>query len=173
MYQGKGTLTTTRTTDYSLLTQNGTNNNKGAGPYIQWTTDFDINSKNNLSSSLRVNDFFFKSSGLTNNHTEYYNNPFGALPDYSSDFKTETTGKNYDASLDYKRTFTKPEQEWTASAQVTYSDRDIDYDVTRNYASDIWQTESSLNNSNNREITFQSDYTHPFSFFFFLLFGVF
>jgi ferric enterobactin receptor len=163
MYQGKGNLTTTRTTDYSLLTQDGTNKNRGAGPYIQWTTDFDINSKNNISSSLRVNDFFFKSSGLTNNHTELYNSNASILTDYTSDFKTETTGKNYDASLDYKRTFKTPEQEWTVSAQLTNSDRDIDYDVTRNYSADVWQIESSLNNSTNREITLQTDYTHPFS----------
>jgi ferric enterobactin receptor len=162
MYQGKGDLTTTRTTDYSILTQNGTNKNKGAGPYIQWTTDFDINSKNNISSSLRVNDFSFKSDGLTNNHTVFYNSS-STLNDFTSDFKTETTGNNYDASLDYKRTFTKPDQEWTASAQLTNSDRDIDYNVTRNYSSDIWQVESSLNKSSNREMTFQSDYTHPFS----------
>jgi ferric enterobactin receptor len=163
MYQGKGDLTTTRTTAYSLLTQEGTNKNRGMGPYIQWTTDFDINSKNNISSSLRINDFSFKSTGVTDNRLTFYNDPLNTLGNNTSDFSTITDGVNYDASLDYKRTFKKPEQEWTVSAQMTNSDRNIDYDVTRNYSADIWQKESSFNKSNNREITFQTDYTHPFS----------
>jgi ferric enterobactin receptor len=164
MYQGKGNLTTTRTTDYSLLTQDGTNKNRGAGPYIQWTTDFDINSKNNLSSSLRINDFFFKSTGLTNNHNSFYNDTLNLSNSYVSDFETMTTGKNYDASIDYKRTFKKPEQEFSVSAQMTKSDRDIDYDVSRMNDNETWSDkESSTNTSANREITFQSDYIHPFS----------
>jgi ferric enterobactin receptor len=161
MYHGKGDLTTTRTTSYSDLTQKGTNNNTGAGPYIQWTCDYDLNSKNNLSSSIKVNDFFFKSKGVTDNAINYYN--FGSTR-YTSDFLTNTTGKNYDANLDYKRTFKKPEQEFTVSAQITNSDRDIDYDVTQSDSTDApYYKESSLNTSNNREVTFQSDYTHPFS----------
>src|SRR5207237_2815827 len=56
------------------------------------------------------------------------------------------------------------EQEWTVSAQVTNSKIDIDYNVTRTYEGDtLWMKESSANKSVNQEITFQSDYTHPFS----------
>jgi outer membrane receptor protein involved in Fe transport len=143
------------------LTQTGDNNNTGGGPFVQWTTDYDLNSKNNLSSSIKVNDFFFQSKGTTNNETT----PTSLFtPDNVSDFNTKTNGLNYDANLDYKRTFKKPEQEFTLSAQITNSNRDINYDVTRNYVGDtIWGKETSVNNSNNQEITFQSDYTHPFS----------
>ncbi len=44
-YYGQGEQSTTRTTDYSLLTQSGDNRNYGAGPFIQWNGDYDINSK--------------------------------------------------------------------------------------------------------------------------------
>ncbi|HKR03885.1 MAG TPA: TonB-dependent receptor [Bacteroidia bacterium] len=160
-YRGKGKLSTVRTTEFSTLTQDGDNSNYGYGPFIQWTTDYDLSSKNNFSTSLRLNNFNNKSSGITGNafsvgDINYYN--------YSSDFSTKTGGWSYDANANYKRTFKKPDREFTLAAQLTNNDRNTDYDVTRTIDT-IFNPllENSRNKSRNREITFQADYVHPFS----------
>ena len=161
-YRGKGNLTTVRTTEFSTLTQSGENSNYGYGPFIQWTTDYDLNSKNNFSTSLRLTNFNNKSSGLTNNF--FSSDSLIASPDYTSDFSTKTGGWNYDANVDYKRTFKKPDREFTMSAQLTNNNRNTDYDVTRTY--ELINTpllEISNNKSRNRETTFQADYVHPFT----------
>lgn len=162
-YRGKGSLSAVRTTDYSVLTQEGDNKNFGYGPYIQWTTDYDLNSKNNVSSSLRLNNFNNKSEGNTYNNFTNDGIPSGL--NYQNNFETKTDGWSYDGSIDYRRKFTKEDQEFSVTGQITNNDRNTNYDITRIYDLGInpFYTETSLNNSRNREYTFQTDYTHPFS----------
>ncbi len=161
-YYSQGKLTTTRTSEFSTLTQSGDNKNYGYGPFIQWTTDYDFNSKNNISTSLRLTNFNNHSDGTTNNTFNYSD----VQPDnnYTSSFSSKTGGWNYDASMDYKKTFKTPDQELTASAQINNNSRNIDYDITNTYDSlNYVYLEKSRNESRNREITFQTDYVHPFS----------
>lgn len=159
-YTGKGDLTTTRTTVYSTLLQSGSNKNSGFGPFGQLTLDYDINSKTNLSASGKLRNFTFKSDGLTGNRISFDGIRFFDL--YSNDYNTKTGGMSYDANIDLKRTFHRKDQELTFSTQLTNSHRDTDYNIssldslmTENYR------ETSLNNSRNRELTFQADYVHP------------
>lgn len=161
-YYSKGKLNTVRSTEFSTLTQQGDNKNYGYGPFVQWTTDYDLNSKNNVSTSLRVTNFNNRSSGTTNNIFSLNGIPLDA--DYSSTFSSKTGGWNYDGSIDYKKTFAKPDRELSFSAQLTNQNRNTDYDVTRDFRLFIPSNfEKSRNNSRNRELTFQSDYIHPFS----------
>src|ERR1043166_8462801 len=114
----------------------------------------------NLSSSIRLHDFNNHSKGTTGNYFAVLNGP--SLKLYTNDFDTKTGGANYDASLDFKRTFRKPEQELDLSAQLTNNHRNTRYDITRLDSADHeYYKEHSENLSYNREVTFQADYTHP------------
>ncbi len=157
-YQGKGNLTSTRITNDTTLKQTGPNTNLGIGPFVQWTTDLDLNSKNNLSSSVKFFGFFNTVKGNTLN-------TINDQKFFDADNHVQTNGINYDASIDYKKTFKKPDQELTMSVQHTNNTRTINYDVNRTFDSSIILTsdETSKNNNVNQETTFQTDYTHPFS----------
>jgi ferric enterobactin receptor len=157
-YMGTGNLISTRTSNDTLVfEQEGKNKNIGIGPFIQWTTDLDLNSKNSLSSSIKFFGFFNTVDG--NNNTKAQEISF------KSDNHTQVNGINYDASIDYKRKFKKPDQEFSVSAQHTNNTRSIDYEIQRDYESGIVlnSDELSENDNVNDETTFQSDYTHPFS----------
>jgi len=160
-YRGTGKLETTRISDYSVLTQNGTNKNLGYGPFIQWTNDYDINSKNNISSSVRLRNFWNESEGKTYNSFSVAGLPIAS--GYNNTFDSKTDGWNYDASIDYLKKFVKQDQEFSASAQITNNNRNTDYYISRIYDSEFIEPyyEKSLNKSSNREVTFQTDYTHP------------
>ncbi|HRH64711.1 MAG TPA: TonB-dependent receptor [Bacteroidia bacterium] len=160
-YTGKGDLLATRTTPYSSLRQEGDNKNTGFGPYGQLTLDYDFTSRFNVNGSLRVNDFANTSKGITDNYFSFNGNSYQKL--FSSDYDTKTEGLNYDASLDLKQSFKKPDQELTLSGQLTNSNRNTEYEVIRMIDSlpMFPYKENSLNKSGNREFTLQLDYTHP------------
>ena len=157
-YTGTGNLSSTRSSNDTLIfSQEGKNKNTGVGPVVQWTTDLDLNSKNNLSSSVKFFGFFNSVSG--DNYTRFYGTEFNAAN------KTKVNGINYDASVDYKRKFRNSDQEFSMSAQHTNNTRKIGYDITQTAEApfNFTNTISSNNDNVNRETTFQADYTHPFS----------
>ena len=157
-YTGTGKLSSSRTSgDELVFEQQGTNKNLGVGPFVQWTTDLDLNSKNNLSTSVKFFGFF--------NTVDADNTVHTLDQSYFADNHTQVNGINYDASIDYKRKFKKPDQEFSMSAQHTNNTRSIDYDINSTFDSGIIASsdETSKNTNVNDETTFQTDYTHPFS----------
>jgi ferric enterobactin receptor len=158
-YTGTGKLTSSRTSEDTLVFhQQGTNTNLGIGPYVQWTTDLDLNSKNNLSTSIKFFGFFNAVNG--DNDTRIREQSFLA------ENHVQMNAINYDASVDYKRKFKTPEHEFSVSAQHTNHNRAIDYHIDRIYNSDSldFTTKEKSDNSNiNSETTFQADYVQPFS----------
>lgn len=164
-YRGKGDLNSIRATEGGAtiyyLKQEGNSSVFGMGPYSQLNTDYDINSKNSLTASFRLNGMINKNKSETDNLASFDNTNFADLFTNHADVKTNRLG--YDANLDYKRTFAKPDQEFTASAQLTSSNSNTDYDSQRDTLQNGFYKEQSLNKSNNRETTFQLDYVHPFT----------
>lgn len=162
-YMGKGELSSVRTTGLTLLKQMGDNRNTGIGPMGQLTLDYDFTSKLNLSGSLRVNDFNNRMKGSNDNFLSVQNQPY--LKIFTTDYDTKMGGLNYDASLDLKRTFKKPDQEFVLSGQLTNSNRNTEYTLTQTFDTIVVNPmkETSLNESNNKEMTLQADYTHPFT----------
>ena len=157
-YTGTGNLSSSRTSgDTLVFEQSGKNKNLGIGPLVQWTTDIDLNSKNNISTSVKFFGFF--NTVDADYETKFLEQKFTA------DNHTQVNGINYDASIDYKKKFKKPDQEFSVSAQHTSNKRSIDYDNDKFFDESviISSNESSENDNINSETTFQSDYTHPFS----------
>lgn len=97
------------------------------GPYAQITSDYDINSKNSLNAS-------FKLSGMLNHTTSEIDNSlsFNAenyTPWFTNNTDVKTNRLGFDANLDYKRTFAKPHEELTMSAQLTNNNSNTNYYV--------------------------------------------
>ncbi|CAN5594776.1 outer membrane beta-barrel family protein [soil metagenome] len=161
-YTGTGNLVSRRIQNDTLVfRQEGENKNIGVGPFIQWTTDIDLTSKNNISTAVKFFGFFNtvdgNNDGLQRVDTIEQN--------FTADNHSQVNGINYDASIDYKHKFKKPDQEFSMSVQHTNNTRSIDFNNKNIYESSyiLSTDEKSTNNNINRETTFQSDYTHPFS----------
>ena len=155
-YTGNGDLETSRTSDDTLVFwQKGTNKSIGIGPYVQWTTDYDLNSKNALSTSIKFFGFFNTMKGSNETRSGEYL--------FKDENHTQVNGINYDAFIDYKKKFKKPEQELLFSVQRTNNRRTLDYDIERYFEPSGIGNETSENDNMNGETTFQTDYTHPFS----------
>jgi outer membrane receptor protein involved in Fe transport len=160
-YRGKGKMETSRSTPFSLLTQNGSNLNTGYGPFIQWTTDYDYDSRNNISTGLRLRNFRHQSEG--NLYNVFV---FPALPAssyFNNTYQSATDGWNYDAHADYRRKFNTEEQEFSFSVQLTHNERNTDNHFTRLYdlQPDVPVKDNNVNESTNKEFTLQADYVHP------------
>ncbi len=161
-YNGKGDMTTTRiTTDSSVaitLREEGSNKLTGIGPYIKWTTDIDLTSKNTLSTSLQYYGFY---QGIKADNANYINDE----NQFNSSSKMATDELGYDALLEYRRSFENPDRDWTVSLQHSNSTEVTDYDVERNFILPATgnSVESSKNDNVNRETTLQTDFTNPFS----------
>ncbi|HQV01300.1 MAG TPA: outer membrane beta-barrel protein, partial [Bacteroidia bacterium] len=160
---GNGNLNALRTDypngAYSYLKQAGDNSVYGMGPFVQINSDYDINSKNTINASFRLNGFFNRTKGFTDNSLSFDNALYNPLFTNTSDVHTNRLG--YDANIDYKKTFLKPNQEFTLSAQLTNNKTNTDYETERDTLENIYYREESLNKSYNKEATFQADYVHP------------
>src|SRR3546814_14981874 len=71
--------------------------------------------------------------------------------------------EGFDWTMDYRKTFKRPQQELTASAQYSRGMRGNGYDLFQtNNAGEVNLREKSHNDNLNKETTFQIDYVHPF-----------
>ena len=161
-YNGKGNITNTRistdSTGTNTLRQEGPNRLTGMGPYIGWTTDIDVTSKNTISTSLQYYGFY---QGVKSETSNYMNDE--NLFDATSKVATDEVG--YDALVEYRRMFENLDKDWSVSLQHSNNAEHTDYDVERNLMQPVAGTsfESSKNENVNRETTLQTDFINPFS----------
>ena len=161
-YQGKGNLETTRVTTDSASTttlrQEGSNKLTGLGPFIQWTTDIDVTSKNTVSTSLQ---YYGNYQRATRDNSNFLNDE----NQYNSSGTLATDRLGYDALVEYRRFFENQDRDWTVSFQHSNDQEITDYDVERMFlqSSGGDADESSRNENINRETTLQTDFTNPFS----------
>ncbi|QMW04673.1 TonB-dependent receptor domain-containing protein [Spirosoma foliorum] len=116
----------------------------------------------------RVNFSISTWGGAWPNSNSLYNrfrNAEGVVSqEYTQEVDQQSPFGNVEFNLGYTRTFKKPKQELAVLAQYSYT-----FDNTR-YTSDQYNLggapiyrETSQNKSQNPQLTFQLDYTHPFS----------
>lgn len=161
-YHGNGDITTTRistdTANTLTLKQEGKNSLIGMGPFVKWTTDIDVTSKNTLSTALEYYSFY---QPIKSDNSNFINgeNQFDATS------KLNNNSLGYDALLEYKRVFDNLDKDWTVSLQHSNNTSNSDYDVERNYFTPVTGSsfESGKNENVNRETTLQTDFTNPFS----------
>ena len=161
-YQGKGDLTTERiTTDTSgtvTLREVGPNKLFGRGPFISWTTDIDVTTKNTISTSLQGFGFY---QDIDKDNSNYVND----VNLYNSTGKSGNDELGYDALVEYQRDFENTDRDWTVTLQQSTSKEITDYDVERDFIDTAFYNsfEASRNENVGRETTIQTDFTNPFS----------
>lgn len=168
-WRGKGNQVTSRSANYdgitTYLNQEGPNSNQGGGLYAQIGSDYDINEHNNLSMSLRLNRH--QNVSYSNYTTSLSADDISYIELFRRDGDFDFKMLGYDASLDFKRTFKKKDQEFTSSFQFNNNNRNQDYSVDQYVPTTLNEllnyVEKSTNLSQNKEITLQADYVHPFN----------
>ncbi|MBC3784719.1 TonB-dependent receptor domain-containing protein [Spirosoma utsteinense] len=146
----------TTTTEQSASTRN-------QGVFGQYTLgwDYDISKNSAITASLRYgarNNTVFQDNFLTKTSGLYF-------PVYNArNVKTDDLSGTVDANVDYTRTFAKPQQEMSISAQYSRNNRNNNFIADILSATDfstIASRQQNLNDSYNQESTFQADYQTP------------
>lgn len=125
--------------------------------------DYDFNAYHSITSSFRANAFSFRGD---NDVDILFIDPSLLINQMYSRSAINRTGTNsFDWSTDYRKTFEKPSQEFSISAQISRSLTDNRYSLEQSSMlfPDLILEERSFNDGSNQELTFQADYVHPFS----------
>ncbi len=117
--------------------------------------DYDFNTYNSISSTLKFNRFTFGTDGANTVSNLINNTTTGYVRTTNNDFKAF----NYDWNNDFTHKFKKQGQEYSIAGQYTRGKTDNDYTTA---FSNNPLSETSGNDGVNEEFTFQADYTHPF-----------
>ena len=126
--------------------------------------DYDINKYNNLTASIRFG--VRNGNNLQDNLLTMTTLPTGMLTRGLRNVNTKDNSNTVDANIDYNRTFAKPQQEFSISAQFSRNNR------INNFVADILDPANSStllsrqrneNPSYNQESTIQIDYQTPLS----------
>lgn len=128
---------------------------------------YDFNAYNSIISSFNYRGRF---NGRDAKNNASFIDPL-AMIDQKYLQTQETFGlfSGYDWNTDYIKTFEEKDREFSVGVQISGNINNQDYTLLRegveNSLNDpnLFIDERSDNKGNNREITFQSDYTHPFS----------
>ncbi|MEO8416784.1 MAG: outer membrane beta-barrel family protein [Ginsengibacter sp.] len=148
-----------------LLHQASSGNDQRSGYQTGLGFDYDINNHNSISGSLSYRNFGHKSSGLNNqgqNTKDIYGN---ILSDIETSVNSDHTFhfRNVDASLDYKKTFTKEDQELDLSVNTSSGNRRV-VDNTYQYAmpqDSLFYSTKGKNPGTEKETQIRLDYTQP------------
>jgi outer membrane receptor protein involved in Fe transport len=140
---------TYKTTQFSDNFDNGKFGN------LQWGADYDINTKNSLSSSVRYGIRGFNNTqditSTTLKNEVSYNS-------FTRNVKNTNQNQSVDINLDYVRKFENPQKEFGILTQFSQSNSDNSFTFTQNGVST-----SNPNTGLTREGTFQMDFQTPIS----------
>ncbi|GAB3964852.1 outer membrane beta-barrel family protein [Spirosoma terrae] len=148
----------TTTTQQSADTRN-------RGIFGQYTLgwDYDISKNSSITASLRYgarNNFANQDNFITRTVS-----PTDFFPRINArNVETKDLSGTVDANIDYTRTYAKPQQELSVSAQYSRNNRNNDFtaDILNNKDfNTIVSRQQNLNNSYNQETTIQGDYQTP------------
>ncbi len=149
-----------------ILDQNGEGRSNFFGPRFSLGAFYDINAYNSLNTSIN-----FRGFGRNNDQTTIarYVAPVQDLNQYYERIsETSAFRSGFDWTTDYRKTFQKPEQEFSVAFQVSgdYSNSVNDFDQRDTFPDVNPVLDIRNRNSNdgiNLEYTGQVDYVHPFS----------
>ncbi|MDX1942499.1 MAG: TonB-dependent receptor [Saprospiraceae bacterium] len=144
------------------LEQHGDGESENFGPRGNLGMFYDINAYNNISSSIGFRGFGRNSESVTD--AIYLDPTLNLNQDYTRTSSVRSFNSGFDWNTDYKRTFKKPDQEFTLGFQLDmdFSDSENAFDQAGNDVS-LLQKNINQNLGINSEITLQADYAHPIS----------
>jgi len=150
----------------SFLFQNQDFNRKGNFQNIKLGSDYFINSKNTLSASILYNTRAF----ISREQTSYFNKnyTYNLIDYYDNKSKSKNNNDGLEYSLNYKKTFDKPQQEWTTDLFYSNSNGENNinanqqlYNIDSTLANNTPSLKKTLTDAINQNITLQSDYVQP------------
>lgn len=146
----------------SILTQTSKADNTGTGGYGEMSFDYDPDSTNHINLSANVWGGYYPNNNSVMNRLT---NPVGEeLQAFRNDIRFSNPYGNGQLDLGYTKTFRKPGQEFSFLSQFSRMPDNYFYDTDRYAASEVLTyRQHSTNYSSNKEYTFQTDYTHPFT----------
>lgn len=166
-YNVKGAFDNTQQTfGANSSTTRQTADNRNNGLFGQYTLgwDYDISKTSALTASLRYgarNNYQYQDNFLT--RTVSASGFFPSLSDRN--VKTTDLSGTLDANIDYTKTYAKPQQEFSVSAQYSRNNRTNDFTADiMNPATNFETTQfrqQNLNRSYNQESTIRADYQTP------------
>ncbi|MVM34089.1 TonB-dependent receptor [Spirosoma sp. HMF4905] len=148
----------------SILTQTSTADNTGTGGYGEMSIDYDPDSTNHFNFAANVWGGHYPNNSSVQNRLT---NPAGnELQAFRNDIQFSNPYGNGQLDLGYTKSFKKPGQEFSLLTQFSLMPDNYFYDTDRYSTSEslIYRQHSS-NYSRNKEYTFQTDYTHPFTIY--------
>lgn len=127
--------------------------------------DYDINDHNSITGALSFRNFGHKSSGVTNQAQDTRDISGNLLSDIENSISSNHTFHfhNVDASLDYKKTFTKDGQELDMSVNSSSGNRNVidnNYQYALPQDSLVYSTKGN-NPGTQKETEIRLDYTQP------------
>ncbi|MFZ4427986.1 MAG: TonB-dependent receptor domain-containing protein [Saprospiraceae bacterium] len=144
------------------LEQNSVGDGTFFGPRANLGLTYDFNAYNSISSTFSMRAF----GRTSENDTEsIYNDPVNKLyQTYDRYAKGSSINGGFDWTTDYRRTFKKPEQEFSLALQMN-GDVSLQKNEILQQGSDpsLYRNENNRNDGVNVETTLQADYVHPFS----------
>lgn len=146
----------------SILTQQNSADNTGTGGYGEMSAEYDPDSTNHINFSANVWGGYYPNNSTVFNRLT---NPSGEeLQAFRNDIRFSNPYGNGQLDLGYTKTFKKTGQEFSILTQFSRMPDNYFYDTDRyNTAEQLIYRQHSTNYSRNKEYTFQTDYTHPFT----------
>ncbi len=144
-----------------ILTQSSTGNNTRSGYRSNLELNYDINAYNHFTTSLSYGNRNGKNSGFTN---ALFTDPSQNLrQEYTRESTSNNGSGGLDWTMEYSRTFRKPDQELSFEVQVENDEENVDNFLTQQGNDpSLTRNESNGNQSRNLETYLKLDYTHPF-----------
>ena len=144
-----------------ILTQSSTGNNTRSGYRSNLELNYDINAYNHFTTSLSYGNRNGKNSGFTN---ALFTDPSKNLrQEYTRESKSNNGSGGLDWTMQYSRTFRKPDQELSFEVQVENDKEKVDNFLTQQGNDpSLTRNESNGNQSRNLETYLKLDYIHPF-----------
>jgi outer membrane receptor protein involved in Fe transport len=151
------TRTTAAATGNVLLTQQGAATADRVAATSQVGVDYDPSPQHSFSGNFRWSDSRVKANGLI----QIDERSAATTTAFERTINNRRRDYNFEWTNDYKRTFSNPQQQWSASVQWTHLRNRQDYTLFERpmQSSDILLAEKALNLAANNEVTVQTDYT--------------
>ena len=144
------------------LEQSGLTENARLGFFAKAGAFYDFNAYNTLNTSINFRGFSFDREGF--NDAKFNDPIFGLNQEYRRDEVNDMLRSGFDWTTDYIKTYKNEGQELSFGFQLNNQVSDDHADFVQTSSDELLRlTERNKNDGKNRELTFQTDYVHPFS----------
>lgn len=146
----------------NILSQNSHADNTGTGGYGEMSADYDPDSTSHFNFAANVWGGYYPNNSSVLNRLI---SPTGEeLQAFRNEIRFSNPYGNGQLDLGYTKTFKKPGQEFSVLSQFSRMPDNYFYDTDRySSAEQVIYRQYSTNYSRNKEYTFQTDYTQPFT----------